>query len=147
MKSAFQTLVLLCTLAVISLSPAAAQNLTDQISAATKVAVTSGAPEAEAKAIAETLGNAFGPQGDNQALLNAVAQLVGANPEQETAVAEAAKVFAKDQAAQIDQVARAAAEAASGDGGGSGGGDGGGTPPLPTGFGGGGGSASSSDSN
>lgn len=144
MKSAFQTLVLLCTLAVISLSPAAAQNLTDQISAATKVAVTSGAPEAEAKAIAETLGNAFGPQGDNQALLNAVAQLVGANPEQETAVAEAAKVFAKDQAAQIDQVARAAAEAASGDGGG---GDGGGTPPLPTGFGGGGGSASSSDSN
>jgi hypothetical protein len=147
MKTALQKLSLFLAVAAISLSPAAAQNLTDQISAAAKVAVTSGAPEADAKAIAESLGNAFGPQGDVQALLNAVAQLVGANPDQETAVAEAAKVFAKDQADQIDQVARAAAEAASGGGGGGGGGDGG-TPPLPTGFGGGGGSASSSsDSN
>jgi hypothetical protein len=147
MKTAVQKLALFLAVAAISLSPAAAQNLTDQISAAAKVAVASGAPEDDAKAIAESLGNAFGPQGDFQALLNAVAQLVGAKPDQETAVAEAAKVFAKDQADQIDQVARAAAEAASGGGGGGGGGDGG-TPPLPTGFGGGGGSASSSsDSN
>jgi len=145
MKSLLPKLAFFAALATLPVAHVAAQSLSDQIAAAQKVAFNSGAPESDAQSIAQALGSAFGAQGDVQALLNAVAQLVGANPDQEEAVIEAAKVFAKDQAEQIEQVGRAAAQAARADGGGSGeGGSTGGAPPVPSGFGGGGGTSTSS---
>ena len=70
-----------------------AQDLASQITAAEEVATNNGASEAGAQSIAANLGNAFGPQGNSDALLQAVEQMSAQNPDNAPAIAAAATVF------------------------------------------------------
>lgn len=70
-----------------------AQDLPSQTAAAEKIAAGNNVSEAAAKQIAADLAEAFGPQGNSDALLQAVEQMSAQNPANAPAIAAAATAF------------------------------------------------------
>ena len=77
------------TLVLVLHSPASPQNLAGQIAQAEEVAKDQEASADSAKSIAQTLGSAFGPGEDVDALFSAAQQLAAAQPGDAAAIAAA----------------------------------------------------------
>lgn len=86
-----------------------AQSLDQQKAAAKSLALAqpSAPSDAEATDIANGLGDAFGPQGDEDALLAKVTEMCAANPSHADAIAAAATAFKKTPEF-LERIARAA---------------------------------------
>lgn len=111
MKTSRRLLLPACLLAVLTLvlTPLNAQaQLDQQVSQAEQVATENGASPRNAKNYASTLGEAFGTQGNFDALMNAAQQLASRRPADAAAIAAAAAVFVSPR-----QAARIAAAVAS----------------------------------
>lgn len=94
--------ILIATLAFSFLpGPAFAQSLAEQIAQAEEVARRNDAAETTARKIAQTLGQAFGPGQDSEALLAAARQMAEAAPAEAAAIAAAATVFVPSEAERI----------------------------------------------
>lgn len=89
-----------------------AQSLTQQIAEAEKVAIQNESPEDSAKSIAETLGEAFGPDSDSAALIARAEQLAQQKPDEAAAIAAAAAVFVPNLAPRIAAAIASAVPAA-----------------------------------
>lgn len=87
---------------------ASAQNLAEQINQAEEVARDNKAGTDSARTIAQTLGQAFGPGEDTEALLAKAQEMAAANPAEAAAIAAAATVFAPSEAARIAATVAAA---------------------------------------
>ncbi len=85
------------------------QNLAQKTAQAEAVAAQNDAPADDAKTIAQTLAEAFGPDSDTSALLAAAQALTSARPDEASAIAAAAAVFAPDIAANIAAAVASAA--------------------------------------
>ena len=80
-------------LTALGLAATHAQSLEEQKENAAKIAASQGKSPTTAESIAQSLGDAFGPNEDSEALLKAVEQMSAQNPDDAPAIAAAATAF------------------------------------------------------